>query len=172
MKVFITSDTHFGHKNIIKYCNRPFEDTEAMDKALIKNWNEMVSNNDLVIHLGDVALCSKERFRQILSQLNGRKMLIRGNHDNWTDEFYREAGFEYVSRYPIVWNEFYILSHAPLQLSETTPYFNYYGHVHNDEKYIDTATSKCVCVERHGYRPLFLFEKNTPQIDLTTKSEE
>ena len=135
-----------------------------MDKAIIKNWNEVVSNKDLVIHLGDVALCGKERFRQIMSQLNGRKMLIRGNHDNWTDEFYREAGFEYVSRYPIVWNEFYILSHAPLQLSETTPYFNYYGHVHNDEKYVDTATSKCVSIERLGYRPLFLFEKNTPPI--------
>jgi calcineurin-like phosphoesterase family protein len=166
MKVFIISDTHFGHKNIIKYCNRPFADTEEMDKAIIKNWNEVVSNKDLVIHLGDVALCGKERFRQIMSQLNGRKMLIRGNHDNWTDEFYREAGFEYVSRYPIVWNEFYILSHAPLQLSETTPYFNYYGHVHNDEKYVDTATSKCVSIERLGYRPLFLFEKNTPPINL------
>lgn len=137
-----------------------------MDKAIIKNWNEAVSNKDLVIHLGDVALCGKERFKQIMSQLNGRKMLIRGNHDNWTDEFYREAGFEYVSRYPIVWNEFYILSHAPLQLSETTPYFNYYGHVHNDEKYVDTATSKCVSIERLGYRPLFLFEKNTPPINL------
>lgn len=137
-----------------------------MDKAIIKNWNEVVSNKDLVIHLGDVALCNKERFKQIMSQLNGRKMLIRGNHDNWTDEFYRESGFEYVSRYPIVWNDFYILSHAPLQLSETTPYFNYYGHVHNDEKYIDTATSKCVSIERLGYRPLFLFEKHTPQINL------
>lgn len=93
-------------------------------------------------------------------------MLIRGNHDNWSDEFYREAGFHYVSRYPIVWNGFYLLSHAPLQLSETTPYFNYYGHVHDDVKYVDTATSKCVCVERTGYRPLFLFEKNTPNINL------
>ena len=88
--------------------------------------------------------------------INGNKILIRGNHDNWTDEFYREAGFKYVSRYPIVWNDFYLLSHAPLQLSETTPYFNYYGHVHNDDKYVDTASSKCVCVERISYTPMLL----------------
>lgn len=158
MKVFIISDTHFGHKNIIKYCNRPFADTEEMDKAIIKNWNEVVSNKDLVIHLGDVALCGKERFRQIMSQLNGRKMLIRGNHDNWTDEFYREAGFEYVSRYPIVWNEFYILSHAPLQVFQNVPYKNIFGHVHNDPLYQDTANRQCVCVERTNYCPVLLSE--------------
>lgn len=131
-----------------------------MDKALIKNWNEMVSNKDLVIHLGDVALCGKERFRQIMSQLNGRKMLIRGNHDNWTDEFYREAGFEYVSRYPIVWNEFYILSHAPLQVFQNVPYKNIFGHVHNDPLYKDTDNMQCVCVERTDYRPVLLLESD------------
>lgn len=160
MKYFIISDTHFGHANIIKYCNRPFANTEEMDRQLIKNWNAVVSKDDTVIHLGDIGLGNKEYIKKILSQLNGTKILIRGNHDNWSDEFYREAGFKYVSRYPIVWNDFYLLSHAPLQLSETTPYFNYYGHVHNDEKYQDAATSKCVCVERTGYMPLFLFEKN------------
>lgn len=159
MKYFIISDTHFGHANIIKYCNRPFADVEQMDKALIKNWNSVVSNSDMVIHLGDVGLGNKQYVKNILSQLNGRKILIKGNHDNWSDEFYKEAGFEYVSRYPIIWNNFFMLSHAPLQLSETTPYFNYYGHVHNDEKYRDAATSKCVCVERIGYTPLSLFEK-------------
>ena len=129
-----------------------------MDKAIIKNWNEVVSNKDLVIHLGDVALCGKERFKQIMSQLNGRKMLIRGNHDNWTDEFYREAGFEYVSRYPIVWNEFYILSHAPLQVFQNVPYKNIFGHVHNDPLYQDTDNRQCVCVERVNYRPVLLLE--------------
>ena len=131
-----------------------------MDRALIKNWNEMVSNKDLVIHLGDVALCGKERFRQIMSQLNGRKMLIRGNHDNWTDEFYREAGFEYVSRYPIVWNEFYILSHAPLQVFQNVPYKNIFGHVHNDPLYQDTDNRQCVCVERTNYYPMLLLESD------------
>lgn len=160
MKYFIISDTHFNHENIIKYCNRPFKSVAEMNKAMIKNWNETVSNKDVVIHLGDVALGNKEETKKIIQQLNGRKILIKGNHDNWTDEFYRECGFEYVSKYPIVWNNFYLLSHEPLQLSETTPYFNFYGHVHNDEKYVDSATTKCVCVERIGYRPILIMEKN------------
>jgi len=160
MKFFIISDTHFGHDKIIQYCNRPFSSVEEMDKALIQNWNETVSNKDTVLHLGDVGLGNKEYIKEIIGKLNGKKILILGNHDNWSEQFYRDAGFHTVSKFPIVWNDFYLLSHAPLQLSETTPYFNYYGHVHNDEKYQDTATSKCVSVERIGYRPMFLFEKN------------
>lgn len=166
MKYFVISDTHFSHSNIIKYCNRPFASTEEMDEILIKNWNETVSNNDIIIHLGDIGLGKKEYIESIIKRLNGKKMLIKGNHDNWSDQFYKDAGFDYVSKFPIVYggtpenNGFYILSHAPLILSETTPYFNFYGHVHNDNKYIDTATSKCVCVERIGYRPFCFMEKN------------
>lgn len=154
----IIADTHFGHENVIRYCNRPFRSADEMDKALIKNWNAVVTNQDTVIHLGDFCLCSKDRCKEILRLLNGKKILIKGNHDNWTDDFYRDAGFSYVSKFPIVYNNFFLMSHAPLQLSETTPYFNYYGHVHNDEKYHDAATSKCVSAERINYQPLLIFE--------------
>lgn len=158
MKIFIIADTHFGHENVIRYCNRPFRSVDEMDKAIIKNWNSVVTQQDTIIHLGDFILGNKERCKDIIKQLNGKKILIKGNHDNWSDDFYREAGFSYVSKFPIVYNSFFLLSHAPLQLSETTPYFNYYGHVHNDEKYHDTATSKCVSVERINYQPLLIFE--------------
>ena len=160
MRYFIISDTHFNHAKIIDYCNRPFKDVDEMNKALIKNWNETVSGDDIVLHLGDVALGNKEEARKILKQLNGRKILIKGNHDHWSDEFYKECGFEYVSRYPIVWNDFYLLSHAPIQLSDKLPFMCYYGHIHDSDIYQDTSNSKCVCVERIGYRPLLLFEKN------------
>ena len=160
MKFFIISDTHFGHEQIIKYCGRPFKSTKEMDEMLIKNWNEVVSNNDTIIHLGDVGFGKKAYIASIIKRLNGKKILIMGNHDNWSEQAYRDMGFHTVSRFPIIWNNFFMLSHAPLELNETTPYFNYYGHVHNDNKYIDNATSKCVSVERIGYRPLFLFEKN------------
>ena len=160
MKVFVIADTHFGHENIIRYCNRPFSTVEEMDKALIKNWNETVSNNDVVIHLGDVGLGSKEYISSIIKQLNGKKILVMGNHDNWSEQTYRDMGFHTVSRFPIIYDGFFIMSHAPMQLSETTPYFNAFGHVHNDAKYVDNATSKCFSVERIGYRPALLYEKN------------
>lgn len=160
MKIFVISDSHFGHANIIKYCNRPFKTTEEMDAIMIKNWNETVSNKDVVIHLGDFALGTKERCAEIVSKLNGKKILILGNHDNWSEQFYRDCGFHTVSRFPILYDGFYLMSHAPLVLSETTPYYNCYGHVHNDERYIENATSKCFSVERIGYRPYLLYEKN------------
>lgn len=165
MKYFIIADTHFGHVNIIKYCNRPFYSVEEMDETLIKNWNETVSNSDTVIHLGDVGLGSKEYIKSTISRLNGRKILVKGNHDTWADDFYREAGFVNVSKFPILYggtpdnNGFYLMSHAPLVLSDTTPYFNFYGHVHNDNRFTDTVTSKCVSVERIGYRPYLFLEK-------------
>lgn len=158
MKHYVISDTHFGHGNIIRYCNRPFKFVEEMDAALIKNWNSIITNNDIIIHLGDVSMFSKEKTADIIRKLNGRKILIKGNHDNWSDEYYRQIGFDFVSKYPIIYKGFFILSHYPMQLSETTPYFNYYGHVHNDEKYHDTATSKCVSVERTGYQPILIYE--------------
>lgn len=162
MKVFVTADTHFNHENIIKYCNRPFKSVEEMDDIMLKNWNRTVSNNDVVIHLGDLYLGKKSEARKFLPKLKGRKILILGNHDHWSESFYRECGFETVSRFPIVYNNFFLMSHAPLQLSETTPYFNCYGHVHNDEKFHDTATSKCFSVERINYTPYLLFDTDVP----------
>ena len=156
-KYFVIADTHFGHENVIKYCNRPFKNADDMNYRIIKAWNETVSNNDTVFVLGDFAF-GREVVTQIAPKLNGRKILIKGNHDTLPNEFYRSCGFEEVSKYPILF-EFFLMSHEPLILSETTPYFNYYGHIHNDPKYIETPTSKCVSVERIGYRPYLILER-------------
>lgn len=78
---FFTSDTHFGHKNIIRYCDRPFDDVPHMNEMLIKNWNAVVSPEDEVFHLGDVALGPWVEWEGILSRLNGTIHLIIGNHD-------------------------------------------------------------------------------------------
>jgi len=92
---FFTSDTHFGHSNIIKYCNRPFADAGEMDRAIIANWNAVVKPLDEVYHLGDVAFTSPERAKHILSILNGYKILILGNHDRSGMKM-KEWGFQEV----------------------------------------------------------------------------
>lgn len=80
-KIFFTSDHHFGHKNIIKFCNRPFESIDEMNEELISRWNAKVGPNDEVYHLGDFALCTTNEFTDIIGRLNGIIYLIGGNHD-------------------------------------------------------------------------------------------
>ncbi len=81
MTVFFTSDTHFGHANIIKYCNRPYSDVAQMDAELIRRWNMVVNYGDTVFHLGDFAFANEARVEYLLNQLRGIKILIAGNHD-------------------------------------------------------------------------------------------
>lgn len=95
MKIWLTSDTHYFHRNVIKYCNRPFVSVEEMNQALIDNWNSLVQPDDLVYHLGDFAFCGIERAKNILSQLNGTKICIRGNHDQ-SPERMKKMGFSAV----------------------------------------------------------------------------
>jgi len=82
-KTWITADIHFDHTNILKFCakSRPFYDVEEMNDTIIKNWNGMIAVNDLVYILGDVAFCNAEKAVRLLKRLNGRKILVRGNHD-------------------------------------------------------------------------------------------
>jgi calcineurin-like phosphoesterase family protein len=73
--------THFGHDNILKFCDRPFKDVEEMNYKLIENWNKKVPADGLVFHLGDFAWGGYEFWKNIRSQLNGDIILIKGNHD-------------------------------------------------------------------------------------------
>lgn len=80
-KVFYTSDTHFGHANIIKYCDRPFSGTQEMDEVMIAQWNNTVGIEDTVFILGDYAMGDRQKGLQYLRRMNGTKVLINGNHD-------------------------------------------------------------------------------------------
>ena len=81
MALFFTSDTHFQHANIIKYCSRPFSSVDEMNAALCDNWNSVVRLDDIVYHLGDVLFGDVERMLPRLRGLMGKKYLIPGNHD-------------------------------------------------------------------------------------------
>jgi calcineurin-like phosphoesterase family protein len=81
-KIFFTSDHHFGHTNILKFSNRPFENIEEMNDELIKRWNEKINPEDEVYHLGDFGMTKDSGLiNEILDQLNGTKYLIVGNHE-------------------------------------------------------------------------------------------
>lgn len=80
-KVWFTSDTHFGHEIIIKYCNRPFRDVREMNEELIRRWNETVPEDGVVFHLGDFGYGGSKEWTDILRRLNGKIYLILGNHD-------------------------------------------------------------------------------------------
>jgi len=92
---YFTSDTHFGHANIIKYCNRPFANAGEMDRFIVEEWNKIVKPEDTVYHMGDVAFTSPEWCKHIIENLNGYKILVLGNHDR-AEEKMKERGFQEV----------------------------------------------------------------------------
>lgn len=95
MKTFFVSDTHHNHFRIISYCSRPFKDINHMNEVMIKRWNEKVSKDDLVYHLGDFAMGSKALIPGIRKRLNGKIILIKGNHDSSATRML-EYGFDEV----------------------------------------------------------------------------
>jgi calcineurin-like phosphoesterase family protein len=131
-KVYFISDMHFGHTNIMKYENRPFDTVEEMDNTIIENWNKVINKNDLIFVLGDVSFYSKELTYHIIHKLHGRKILIIGNHDKSRSlTWWGDVGFNIVYHYPIIYNEFYMLSHEPLYVNSNMPYANIHGHIHS-----------------------------------------
>lgn len=119
--VWFTADLHFGHDNVINYCNRPFSFVEDMDEALIANWNSRVKPQDFVFCVGDFGFGSKESLKKIFNQLQGQKCLIKGNHDKealslgwqWVKDYYELSLKDFdkkiiLSHYAMrVWNGSY-----------------------------------------------------------------
>ena len=139
--IWFTSDTHFSHTNIIKYCNRPFYSAKEMDATLITNWNCLVKPNDIVYHLGDVSF-NPER---VVDKLNGKIILIYGNHDKRRfNDLYHEVRQTHemeigdfkclLTHVPLIDDGFYKKSVLP-SLSLLKDYdFIICGHVHEKWK--------------------------------------
>ena len=153
-KTWYISDTHFGHGKVIEYEERPFPDADAMDTLLIQNWNQKVQPEDLVYHLGDVSFHKKERTREILRQLNGTKICIRGNHDfkptammNLGFDACLESGFIRIGRHDCY------ISHEPFPMSAPNTWM-IHGHVHSKWKVLPFDRKICVSVENWQYSPV------------------
>jgi calcineurin-like phosphoesterase family protein len=124
-----------------------------MNSTIIKNWNGVISSNDTVFVLGDMFFkINKELIIQIMNSLNGKKVLIIGNHDNRSPSFYMEVGFSNAYYYPILYKEKYIFSHYPLE--NTHGLINIHGHIH--EKTIGDRFHINVSVEQLNYTPVLI----------------
>ena len=165
-RLFFTSDTHFGHRNIIKYCQRPFSCIEEMDDALIANWNRVVGKDDIIFHLGDFAMGGSAEWSRLLQKLNGKIYLILGNHDLKTIG----AGFSRLEGVAMqmlinVKGQIIYLNHYPF-LCYGGAYRNtwqLYGHVHtcHANRGLDVPRLKMlmpmqydVGVDNNNYRPV------------------
>lgn len=165
--IWVVSDTHFGHHNIIKYCNRPYSGPTEMDWDIVERWNSVIKPEDKVYHLGDVYMgCSNGYADNILSKLNGHKRLVIGNHDNGKDKLLQHH-FEKID----VWRMFpefgLLLTHVPVHISalrrgktgnEENPksLFNIHGHIHDNKS--PDGPYRCVCVEQINYTPIHIEE--------------
>ena len=162
MRRYVIADTHFGHQNIIKYCNRPFRDVEEMDAKLIEFWNSIVHPDDFVYVLGDFTLSRRMVVIQsLVTKLTGKKILIMGNHDSRKPKDYVECGFNVATRKPMMVEPGVILMHEPFaDVSYVAPnHLYFYGHVHNHKTQMDDYKNcRCVSAERIGYKPIDLDE--------------
>ena len=182
--VFLVSDTHFGHTGVCRFTHedtgvkiRPWTDPDEMDEDMVKAWNDRVKPTDKVYHLGDVVINRKAL--GIMRRLNGDKVLIRGNHDIFRDDEYREH-FREIRAYHVM--NGMILSHIPLHEDSLGRFgTNIHGHLHTRRvkkaRGVDAKTGKilyshendpryhCVCVEQTPDFAPILFEDVLARIE-------
>ena len=172
---FVISDHHLGHTNSWEKFKlsdgsplRPFTSTEEMNETMIERHNAKVKEQDTVYFLGDVVI--NKKYLELVKRMNGRKILIRGNHDIFKDEDYREVGFEQIHGVRVFVDKF-IMSHIPLHPDCVSERFrvNVHGHLHANEVmswqvidedivYKPDPRYLCVCVEQTDFTPLHFDE--------------
>lgn len=150
VKIFFTSDTHFGHINILNFCERPFKSIDEMDEAIITNWNNKVGKDDLVFHLGDFAFATNKRWQELINRLNGKIILVLGNHEivRWPGDYTMNL-FERVenqmmlkidNKYKVYLNHYPFLCYAGTYRNPEDCTIQLHGHVH--ERIGDTGKDK------------------------------
>jgi calcineurin-like phosphoesterase family protein len=172
---FVISDHHLGHTNSWEKFKRedgsplrPFTSTEEMNETMIERHNAKVKEQDTVYFLGDVVI--NKKYLELVKRMNGRKILVRGNHDIFKDEDYREVGFQQIHGVRVFVDKF-ILSHIPLHPDCVSERFrvNVHGHLHANEVmswqvidedivYKPDPRYLCVCVEQTDFTPLHFDE--------------
>jgi calcineurin-like phosphoesterase family protein len=163
MKTWFTSDTHFGHTNIIKYCKRPFANADEMDEALIENWNGRVNYDDVVWHIGDFSFSRDvEAIRKLSFKLNGKINLILGNHDHTISN--KRAALK-PHAFNTIYDQFHevkvngvniTLCHYALRVWNKSHHgaWHLYGHSHGTLEDLNDSLSFDCGVDSHNYSPV------------------
>lgn len=170
-KVWFTSDTHFSHDNIMKFCQRPFKDTNDMNEQLVKKWNEMIAPDDTVFHLGDFAWGGSDNWCNVLNKLNGHIHLIIGNHDvknlrsNYL-QFFESISFQKqitVEGRKIYLNHYPLLTWGGIYRKPDDRVWQLFGHVHSNNGKGGADSGRLhyllpwqydVGVDNNNYRPI------------------
>ncbi len=158
--IWFTADTHYGHKNIIKYCSRPFSSADEMLEKMVENWNNVVKRGDRVYHLGDLSFLGPDKTKQVVDRLKGQIYFIRGNHDK--ENCYHKCidRFIWVKDYfeLKVDNKKIVLSHYPFLTWNGCHRgtWNLHGHCHGSLSSIanEHARRLDVGVDCHNFSPV------------------
>jgi len=170
MNIFFTADSHFFHKNIISYCQRPFKSVEEMHKVLIENWNKVVGRNDLVYHLGDFGMGNISDLQKLREKLNGQIVLIAGGHDKAIVADLIASDYMFLKIRHLLTLQTSIgkivLCHYPLRVWDCSHYNSYhlFGHCHGSQK--TWGKSYDVGVDTNNFTPLSLSEISNIMKDL------
>ena len=163
--IFFTSDQHFGHRNIIKYCDRPFSSCTEMREALINNWNNKIPQNGVVYYLGDIFISSPSYAHDILDRLNGHIHLIKGNHDKWIKNKSLASRFIWIKDYFELkiqdpdahrGSQLIVLAHYAFKVWNKSHHgsWHLYGHSHGTLPDNPHSKSFDCGVDCHNYTPL------------------
>ena len=148
-QIWLTTDTHFGHANMVKLCHRP----EDFEKRIIDNWYQVVQPEDIVIHLGDVTWHVKDYLDNVVAKLPGKKILVRGNHDEKSLMYYMKHGFDLaVDSLSMKYRGLDILfTHEPKNIQENDKKIQ--GHLHNNTMNLKEPYSLyyLISLENNGY---------------------
>ena len=151
-RMFLISDTHFNHGNIIRYCGRPFSSVRTMNETMIENWNRAVRPDDLVIHLGDFALGDQREIRDLLGALNGRILFLEGNHDGELKGLRPLSPQVRLEAHGIP----FLMLHNPAGCNGG---WVIHGHQHDRVPFFQSMAHRInVSVEAIGYRPISIDE--------------
>lgn len=132
--LFFTSDEHYGHRNIIDYCDRPFKSVEEMDEEIIQRHNKVVRGGDVVVHAGDFTLANAIIARRYLSKLNGKKhIFLKGSHDKWLNDPLIKSEFDphEIMEFSMK-GEYIVVCHYSMRVWPRSHYNSWqlYGHSH------------------------------------------